>query len=250
MSYLQKSSHNNHDHDPQHKVTSLFDRVAPRYDLLNNLLSCGIHKLWRRKLISWIPDSHQAPSRTLLDVATGTGDVALQARKTLKGYSQIHGVDLSSNMLALAQKKAHKKNLSNITFECADGRDLPFAAESFHCLTISFGLRNIQGIELALQEFHRVLKSGGTLLILEFFSPPKSLRSLIFQGYFRYVAPLIAGLFSKTQDYTYLPKSVEKFHTTTQLKELAENIGFSFEKDHSFLLGSCQLLKFRKTTAC
>lgn len=235
--------------DPQQNITALFDRVAPRYDFLNHVLSCGYHRLWRRKLISWIPDAdlaNQRPQRFLLDVATGTGDVALNASSSLNTYAQIHAVDLSVAMLERARKKAQQKSSSNITFQQADGRDLPFATASFHCVSISFGLRNIQGVDRALREFHRVLKPGGILLILEFFPAPLAWGSWLFRFYFRRILPAVAGLISNSQDYAYLPQSVERFYSVREFKQLACRMGFTLKREHGFLLGSCKLLMLRK----
>ena len=189
----------------------------------------------------------QRPQRLLLDVATGTGDVALEASKSLRTYAHIYAVDLSGAMLERAWQKAQKKN-RDITFQKADGRDLPFSAAHFHCVSISFGLRNIQGVERALREFHRVLKPGGTLLILEFFSPPPAfLGSWFFRFYFRRILPAVAGLFSHKKDYAYLPRSVEQFYDVRALKQLAGMVGFTFQREHGFLLGSGKLLMFSRS---
>lgn len=272
-------------HRCQKDITTMFDRVAHRYDFLNTLLSCGMDRLWRRKLIAWVnkplsrsarivgrsPASFatktsatktssatsreadtQKSKKRFVDVATGTGDVVIRASRSLNSYSFFHGVDLSQAMLDKAQEKA-QWTAAPVTFHHCDGRDLPFADHHIDTLTISFGLRNIQGVEEALTEFHRVLKPGtGRALILEFFPPNHSTTWLsiwehrIFNLYFRYVLPRIAGIFSKSEDYAYLPDSVAKFYTPDELSTLAQTSGLTMTRQHHFFPGPCVLIEFQK----
>ena len=230
----------------QERITEMFDRIAKRYDFLNSLLSCRQDKRWRRKLVSWIPTKSSSSSSALLDVATGTGDVVLKACEAHQEYASFVGVDLSAAMLDRAREKAEKAGSQHVEFSLADGRELPFEANVFDCVTISFGLRNIQGVRQALEEFHRVLKPGGSLLILEFFQPQNTLMTRVFRGYFSWIMPRIAGLFSSRQDYSYLPESVENFYTVQQLTTLCKESGLSLKRQHRFLFGICWLTDYGK----
>ncbi|MCY4381381.1 MAG: bifunctional demethylmenaquinone methyltransferase/2-methoxy-6-polyprenyl-1,4-benzoquinol methylase UbiE [Proteobacteria bacterium] len=240
-----------HPKDLEHKqkeVTAMFNRVAPRYDFLNTLLSFGLHRYWRKKLISWLPNHHN--SLRLLDVATGSGDVLLEARRCLTSYQEFYGVDISPAMLEQAQKKInqtkHKISRQNkVRWLQGDARSLDLPDQYFDALTISFGLRNVQGRAQALREFARVLKPGGHLLILEFFQP-KGLLGSIFWLYFRVFLPVIAGLFAQKQDYAYLPHSVKNFPSEQAIGMECEQVGFVRQRKYRFFLGSCVLLAFVK----
>ena len=154
------------------KVAGMFDRVAPRYDLLNLLLSCGQDRRWRKQLLK----SSLGPEGVLLDVATGTGDVLINAAKTQPSWQKLVGVDISAKMLDLAGKKAAAAGVSRkVSFHQMSAMDLDLPDNFCHAVTIAFGLRNVVEKEKALAEFSRVLKPGGQLFILEFFEPDNSL---------------------------------------------------------------------------
>ncbi|MCY4444026.1 MAG: bifunctional demethylmenaquinone methyltransferase/2-methoxy-6-polyprenyl-1,4-benzoquinol methylase UbiE [Proteobacteria bacterium] len=242
--------------EKQKNIIHLFDHIAKRYDFLNRILSLRQDIRWRKKLLSWIPDSPcnhtqqdtSNPNKTLADVATGTGDVVLAARKKLTHYSHYYAIDLSEGMLNLARNKAQRQpHNTPITFILADGCSLPLPDTSADCLTISFGLRNIQRRKLAIKEFSRVLKPQGILLILEFFPVKKGILSSLFRLYFYRILPAIAGLFSQKSAYRYLPESVSHFISEDALKTECASFGLSFEAEHRFTLGSCSLLRFKKT---
>lgn len=227
------------------KVASMFDKVAPRYDLLNSLLSLRQDQRWRRKLLSWT----QAPTEGLchLDVATGTGDVLLQFAKRYPSAKKLTGVDISAGMLALAAQKAHKLGLdSHVSFRTMSAEQLALPAESFHSVSIAFGLRNVVAKDKALAEFYRVLKPGGWLYILEFFTPQNSLLAHGFQFYFHAILPRIGALLSDKEAYQYLPKSVETFYSLTQLEQVLTSTGFKHFRKHAFLWGSCRLIAAQK----
>ena len=247
------------DDEQQKAVTALFDRIAPTYDFLNTLLSLGVDRRWRRKLIQWIPDPHQDGDqggtqgetkvrRQLLDVATGSGDVVLMAARKLRSYQKFLAVDVSENMLSVAlRKKARLQLAVDVDFVLADGRAIPVKEASFDTITISFGLRNIPSASDALQEFYRVLRPGGSLLVLEFFPARGGLALRIFELYFRVVLPMIAGFFTRKSDYRYLPQSVKKFQSVSELDQLARRAGFIPQGKHRFMLGICYLMRWKKS---
>jgi len=225
-------------------IARMFDRVAPRYDFLNRLLSLSQDQRWRRHLVNHVP---LRPEGALLDVATGTGDVLLAAMKSRPDYSRFVGVDISPQMLGLAKKKhlaeaAIRSDKRLVDFQTMSAESLAFPDESFDCVTISFGLRNVVDKPKALSEFHRVLRPGGVLLILEFFSPEHSKMAQAFQNYFHKILPTIGGLFSDRAAYEYLPASVEGFYKTEELRSLLDRMGLPVEDEESFLFGSVKLL--------
>ena len=172
---------------------------------------------------------------TVLDVACGTGDVCFEI---LKKYSaSITGLDLSQKMLDLAQAKAHRRNLKNITFIQGDAENLPFNDSSMDCLTISYGFRNISNYEQALKEFLRVLKPGGMLGILEFSKPKSKLIESMFGLYFHHILPRIGSLFSRSDAYRYLPESVDFFPTRQDICNKIINSGFQRYEIHDLTFG-------------
>ena len=186
----------------------MFDDISSHYDFLNHFLSLGIDIYWRKKFTRKLDIQDDF---NILDVACGTGDVGFEI---LKKYSvSITGIDLSPKMVELAQGKARQKKLDNITFIQGDAENLPLNDNSVDCLTISYGFRNISNYETALSEFHRVLKPGGKLGILEFSEPKSKVVGFIFRIYFHHILPRIASLFSRSDAYRYLPESVDFFPT-------------------------------------
>ena len=188
-------------------IASMFNGIAKNYDKLNLLLSFGIDTLWRRKLIRFVLKSN--PSN-VLDIACGTGDLALIFAK--KGIS-VTGADISQNMLEVAKHKADKISKSNAPeFILASADNLPFSDNSFDSVTISFGIRNFENRGNALIEIHRVLKSGGSLAILEFASPRSFLWKKIYGFYLKFFVPLVGRVISGDKyAYIYLYESIESF---------------------------------------
>lgn len=225
-------------------IAAMFDRISGRYDFLNRLLSARQDVRWRNILISMIP---HCPGGKFLDVATGTGDVLLSAVDARPEFSEFVGCDISRGMLSLAERKAAAKNSKHrLSWHVMSAEQLNFPEESFDCATISFGLRNVVNKEKSLSEFARVLKPGGILLILEFFTPTSGILSLLFQFYFHYILPQIGRLFSEREAYTYLPKSVASFYSPTELRDSLISKGFKVEAERNFLFGACRLVKSKK----
>lgn len=207
------------------EVAQMFDNISHSYDFLNHFFSFGIDVLWRKKAIRILK---KEKPETLLDIATGTGDFALEAIRMGLQPKKIIGADISAGMLEVGRKKIQQKGLSNIIEMIqADSENLPFAENSFDAFTVAFGVRNFQDLEKGLKEMHRVLKPGSLGVILEFSRPQRFPVKQLFKFYFRYIMPLIGRIVSKDhRAYTYLPESVEAFPSGNDFTQLLEKIGY------------------------
>ena len=206
------------------RIREMFDTIAPRYDFLNRLLSLGIDRRWRRYAVGQlaIPAGGQ-----VLDIATGTGDVALEIARQTSSDVTIVGADISGEMVEIGrQKVAASPFASRISFEIAPCEALPFADERFDGITIAFGIRNVVDRQLGLQEMQRVLKPCGRAVILEFSIPSNLLFKTIYNFYFLKVLPRLGGLFSKQSAYQYLPDSVLDFPSRDEFKSMMATAGF------------------------
>jgi len=189
------------------QVERMFDNISPKYDLLNRLFSLGIDQGWRRKVVRLVG---REPVAHLLDVATGTADLALLA--TTKA-DRVTGVDISEGMLSHGRTKVAKRGLQDrIELIRADSAALPFPDDTFDAVTVAFGVRNFEHLEQGLREMRRVLKPGGRLFVLEFSKPQHTPMRQLFRFYFHRVMPAVGRSVSKdSAAYTYLPKSVDAF---------------------------------------
>ena len=204
-------------------VREMFGEIAPRYDLLNRLLSGGVDQRWRRLAVRLATE--KAPRR-ILDVATGTGDVALLLKRA-RPEAEVVGGDFTPQMLELARAKAERAGV-DVRFVEADALALPFADGSFDAITVAFGFRNFADYERGLAEFQRVLAPGGRAVILEFPPPPKWFLGRAYRFYFNGVLPWIGGVISgKPEAYRYLPSSVERFPEPERLAEMMRAAGFA-----------------------
>lgn len=196
----------NHDKDPA-RIQSMFAKVAPKYDQANTVLSAGIHHLWRKKLVRW---ADVRPEDSILDCATGTGDLALEFKAAYPGTT-VTGTDFCQEMLDHAPLKA--KNLGlEAKFLWADATNLPFPDQTFNVVTISFGIRNVVDPQKALREMHRVLKPGGRLLVLEFGQPEIPVFKEAYKFYSEKVLPMIGGwVTGQKEAYEYLQTSSAEF---------------------------------------
>jgi len=208
--------------DKKEFVKYIFNDISKSYDFLNHFLSGGIDIIWRNKFIKSLKF---ISNDKVLDVATGTGDIAFSIRKKYK--SKVIGLDLSANMLEVAKEKSKKYNINDISFIEGDAENLPFDDNTFDKLVISYGLRNLGDCKKGLAEFHRVLKPEGKLGILEFLHPRSTLIGKIFKFYFNKILPRVASLFSNSKAYRYLPESVENFLSADELKTLLNESGFT-----------------------
>ena len=201
----------------------MFNNIAPKYDFLNELLSLGIHKGWRKKAIGLLKSKQP---KEILDIATGTGDFAMEALK-LKPQ-RIKGIDISQGMLAIGREKIKKSNVDDIIeLQLGDSENLPFETNSFDAITVGFGVRNFEHLEIGLVEMHRVLKEGGIACILEFSKPTVFPIKQFYNFYFRVITPLIGKVFSKDNSaYTYLPESVKAFPDGNDFLDVLNKAGF------------------------
>ena len=212
--------------DKKKFVEKMFDDISPHYDILNRILSFGIDKYWRKKLIK---SMNILDGQSVLDIATGTGDVIFAINKKYKVTST--GLDISKNMLNVANMKLRKNKQNNIIFVHGDAEKLPMEDNVYDHICISFGFRNLGDYNIALKEFYRVLKPGGILSILEFSKSKSNFFNIIFQFYFNKVLPRVASLISRADAYRYLPESVKYFPDQTKINDFLSNNNF---KDVTF----------------
>ena len=203
-------------------IRQMFDEIAPRYDLANHLLSFGLDRNWRVRAVGTALVHRPAQ---VLDVATGTGDLALALQQKAP-WARVVGSDFSAQMLAIAKNKSGQMGLG-VQWMVADALHLPFADSSFDTVTTAFGFRNFADPQLALAEFFRVLAPGGRLVILEFPKPPAGLWGWAYQAYLRSVLPLMGGMVSgKLSAYRYLSRSVQGFLAPEELLAMMGKVGF------------------------
>ena len=218
--------------DKKKFVQKMFDDIAPKYDFLNHFLSLGIDIYWRKIFIRKLNIANGAK---VLDVACGTGDICFEI---LKYHAvSVTGLDLSQNMINLANEKAKKRNQNNVTFIHGDAENLPLESNSIDYLTISYGFRNISNYETSLSEFYRVLKPGGILGILEFSKSKSRIIGAIFGLYFNQILPRIGSLFSRSDAYRYLPESVDFFPSRHDIYQKIIYSGFQRAEIHDLTFG-------------
>lgn len=205
------------------QVAQMFDNISGRYDLLNHLLSLNIDKIWRKKAVKLIAKYNP---QIILDVATGTGDFALEIMRL--NPKMIKGIDISEGMLEVGRQKMMKKGLSNIiVLETGDAESINYPEETFEAVTVAFGVRNFENLRNGLTDIHRVLKTGYPLAVLEFSKPKNFPFKQLYWFYFKAILPVVGKLISKDPSaYTYLPESVMAFPEGKNFTDILEAVGF------------------------
>jgi len=205
------------------QVANMFNNISKNYDLLNHVLSLGIDIIWRKKAIKMLKEDQP---KLILDIATGTGDFAIEAL-ALKP-EKIIGVDISEGMLNEGRKKIKQKKLTHlIDLQIGDSEKLLFEENKFDAVIVSFGVRNFENLEKGLADMYRVLKPGGKTVILEFSTPKKFPMKQAYSFYFKYILPQIGKVISKDNSaYTYLPESVKAFPDGNDFINILERVGF------------------------
>ncbi|WP_319592280.1 bifunctional demethylmenaquinone methyltransferase/2-methoxy-6-polyprenyl-1,4-benzoquinol methylase UbiE [uncultured Draconibacterium sp.] len=225
------------------QVEEMFDNISPRYDLLNHLLSLNIDKIWRRKTINKL---RPYQPKTILDIATGTGDFAIAALKL--SDVNITGIDISEGMLNVGREKIKVKKLDKqIRFKRADSEDLPFNEGEFDAAIVGFGVRNFENLKKGLSEIQRVLKPGGVFFVLEFSKPVSFPFKQIYMFYFTRILPLIGRMVSKDSNaYTYLPESVNEFPDGDRFLAILADVGFVQNECYRQTFGIASIYKAHK----
>ena len=225
--------------DKKEQVAQMFNTIAFRYDFLNRFLSAGIDKGWRKKAINQLKDLNP---KLILDVATGTGDVAIMT------YNQLHpekiiGIDISEGMLDFGKKKLENLQLNHvIELQKGDSETIQFADNHFDAVTVAFGVRNFQNLEKGLAEMQRVLKSGGKLVVLEFSKPTMAAAQVFYKFYMNVIGPSISKLFgSNKAAYQYLNDSVQAFPEGQTFLTLMNEAGFTQTYLKKLSLGICTI---------
>ena len=222
------------------EVREMFDNIAPKYDMLNHTLSAGIDKIWRRKVVNIVK---RLKPQMVADIATGTGDLAISIAKRVKGV-KVMGIDPSKGMLEVAKKKVNEASLAeSITLEVGSAEQLSSISDNtFDAVTVAFGVRNFGNLEQGLKEIFRVLRPGGSVVILEFSNPTNPIISRLYKWYSHKILPRIGGAISKDRSaYEYLPASVDEFPQPKRFTEILTQVGFSDSRARSLSFGIAQI---------
>ena len=217
-------------------VKDVFTSVAPKYDLMNDLMSLGVHRIWKEAMMDWLVPK---PGQRLLDVAGGTGDIAFKFILRTKGQSNAVVLDMTESMLQEGKRRGEASDLAgNLEWICGDALTLPFPENSFDVYTISFGIRNVSDIDKALLEAFRVLKTGGRIMVLEFGKLSDSLLQTIYDKYSFNVIPRLGEyIVGDSQSYQYLVESIRRFPAQDEFSSQIRNTGFRNVKYRNLSFG-------------
>ncbi|WP_442579581.1 bifunctional demethylmenaquinone methyltransferase/2-methoxy-6-polyprenyl-1,4-benzoquinol methylase UbiE [Mesorhizobium sp. ASY16-5R] len=215
------------DDEKQPLVDAVFHRVANRYDLMNDLMSGGLHRLWKDAMVAWLNPPRRAGWRSL-DVAGGTGDIAFRIVDASAGNAEATVLDINGSMLAVGRERAVKRRLEdNVDFVEANAEELPFPDETFEAYTIAFGIRNVPHIDAALAEAFRVLKPGGRFLCLEFSEVDMPILDRVYEQWsFKAIPPIGKMVTGDAEPYAYLVESIRKFPNQANFADMIRRAGF------------------------
>ncbi|MBQ2838985.1 MAG: bifunctional demethylmenaquinone methyltransferase/2-methoxy-6-polyprenyl-1,4-benzoquinol methylase UbiE [Muribaculaceae bacterium] len=221
------------------QVKEMFDSIAPAYDFMNRAMTFGIDKCWRAKAVKMIK-AHTP--KNILDVATGTGDLAIKLARDLRPQ-HITGIDLSEGMITIGRKKVSDAKLNNvIDFVVGDCLDLPFQENAFDCITVAYGVRNFEHLDKGYCEMHRVLKSGGVLCVIELSTPISPIIRPLYNFYTRCIIPFVGRLISKdVRAYSYLPESIAAVPQGDEMLHLMREAGFNDCSFKRLTFGTCTI---------
>ncbi len=224
------------------EVEEMFDAIAPRYDVLNRILSAGIDRGWRKKAVDWLGEDR--PKR-ILDIATGTADLALESARLQP--ERIVGVDIAEEMLKLGREKIAQRQLSDlVTLQRGDAERLPFSDSQFDGALVAFGVRNFESLDKGLKDIFRVLKNDGSLVILEFSQPGYFPVKQAYGLYMKYILPTVGRWFSRNDGaYKYLPDSIAVFPHGRAFMDVMEQCGYSDVEQKKLSFGIASLYKGR-----
>jgi len=227
------------DGSKKEQVTTMFDNIASKYDLLNGVLTLGIDKSWRKKAVA---ELNASDHQRILDVATGTADIAVEINKQISP-KEIIGLDISPEMINFGDKKVAKKEMTSvISLEVGDSENMRFEDGYFDATTVSFGARNFGNLEKGLSEMHRVTRNGGKIVILEFSKPTMFPFKQGYNFYFKYILPNIGKMTSKDpKAYKYLYESVQAFPDYDNFADILRKVGFRSVVWTPLTLGICTI---------
>lgn len=228
--------------DKEEKVQGVFQHISSNYDMMNDIISIGLHRGWKDSLAEEISQK----GKSILDVCCGTGDLTVMLSKK-DVLNEITGLDFSQNMLSVAKNRVEKNDVKNVKLVQGNAMELPFEDNCFDCAVISFGLRNVADYSKVISEMTRVIKKGGWIYCLEASYPDSKYIKPFFRLYFRHIMPRLAGLITgKQKEYEWLNESTELFLKKNELAELFKKCGLSDVTYKTYLMGSAALHKGQK----
>ena len=226
-------------------IRKLFDNIAPDYDRLNHILSLNIDKGWRKKAVRQLADENR-PMK-VLDVACGTADFTIEIAQKIAPGSDVTGVDISEGMMAIGKEKIRKAGVS-AELHAADCEDLPYDDDTFDRISVGFGVRNFEHLDVGIKEMFRVLRPGGKLLILELSVPSNPVIRWCYKLYFLKILPAVGGFVSGERGaYEYLPASVLRFPPPEQFIQILKSVGFDTVEHTPLTLGICRMYVAKKS---
>lgn len=228
--------------DSRHKteqVREMFDSIAPAYDFMNRAMTFGIDRLWRRRAVSLLRDVSHGD---VLDIATGTGDLAILMARRLDGAA-VTGLDLSEGMIEIGRRKVAERGLEDrISFLAGDCLHLPFTDASFDCITCAYGVRNFENLAAGYREMRRVLRPGGRIVVLELSTPSSPVVKPFYKLYTRWLIPTVGRMVSKdVRAYSYLPESIAAVPQRADMCRIMSEAGFDNPRFISLTLGTCMI---------